>query len=360
MKYITIVFLLISQFTFAQSKSLSKVVDKIDYQNDTIQAVYAWVTDNIKYDGAKLKKLEKGVNFYKKGNYKSTEEYKADLLEIVIKKKKGVCDDYSLLFDALVRELGYTSHIIEGITKNQNGKVNRNISHSWNAVKVNGTWKVYDATWGAGYLNDKKKFVKKFNTKWYGVDPEVMRKTHLPFDPIWQLAENPMTYEEFSKGNKANDSDSPYDYSGMIDEYLSKDAKAQKIDVLSRSKLNGGNIKAIKNYRTHLQNKISYYESNENSNLILNTLEANTEATELVNEYFKAKKNRFKSEKWTMEYAKNTLIEIDQQLEESIKIFKSITVKDSKSKRSIKGFISHANKLKGIVETEMEFLESIK
>ena len=114
MKYITIFFLLITQLGFGQSKSLQRVIDKIEYQQDTLRAVFDWVTDNVRYDVAKLKKLEKGYNPYKEGNYKSTKEFKADLLEKVIRRKKGVCDDYTLLFHSIVSELGYTSYIVQG------------------------------------------------------------------------------------------------------------------------------------------------------------------------------------------------------------------------------------------------------
>ena len=47
-----------SQLSFGQSKALSGVMNKIDYQNDTLKAVYDWVADNIKYDVAKLKQSE--------------------------------------------------------------------------------------------------------------------------------------------------------------------------------------------------------------------------------------------------------------------------------------------------------------
>jgi hypothetical protein len=87
MKYLTILFLFIVQLSFAQSKSVTRIIDQIEYQNDTLISVYNWVTDNIKYDVGKLKKLEKGVNLYKKRKFKNPNEYRAYLLEQVIKKK---------------------------------------------------------------------------------------------------------------------------------------------------------------------------------------------------------------------------------------------------------------------------------
>ena len=67
MKYITLLFILFSFQGFSQSQSLTKVMGQIEYQNDTLLAVFDWVTDNIKYDVKKVEDLKKGVNFYEKG-----------------------------------------------------------------------------------------------------------------------------------------------------------------------------------------------------------------------------------------------------------------------------------------------------
>ncbi len=354
MKYITILLLFISQLSFGQSASLTKIVDQIDYQTDTLKAVYDWITDNIKYDVKKLKELEKGVNFFEKGKYKSTAVYKADQLEKVIKKKKGVCDDYTLLFDAIVTELGYTSYIVEGITKGRKGKVNKNISHSWNAVKDNGTWKLYDPTWGAGYVKEHKKFVKKYFGEWYDVNPEEMKERHLPFDPIWQLSDNPISYKEFENGTITDEVDAIFDYEELITAHLQKSKKEQMTDELARSELNGGNIKPIKKRRKHLQNKISFTDIPE-------IIESCRASSEQFSEYLKEGKNkRFRGEKWTMEYSKKTLEGIKEQLLHSVDAFRNVKAKDTKSKKTFKKNINLSKKLLKHVEKELDFLSSMK
>lgn len=359
MKYITFLFLFIAQLSFAQSESLTKVIDRIDVESDTLQAVFDWVTDNIKYDVGKLKDIEKGVSFYKKGKYKNTIEYKAAMLEKVIKRKKGVCDDYTLLFDAIVSELGYSSFIVEGITKNKKGKVRKSSSHSWNAVKVNGNWKLYDPTWGAGYVNDKRKFVKKYNDQWYGVSAEKIIETHFPFDPIWQLSEHPMTYSEYEKGEQTEKMETPYDFANMIDVYLAKDEKGRKTATLERSELNGGNIKALKKYRKYLQKKINYYESSGNADLINSTLDDCKASSDTFGEYIREGKNKkFKGEKWTIEYSENTLLEVQAQVTQSIESLKKINVKDSKSKRAFKKYISQSQSLLKFIDKEIAFLSN--
>ena len=359
MKYLTFLFLLIAQLSLAQSKSLTKIIDRIDYQNDTIQAVYDWVTDNIKYDVKKLKNRKKGKRRLKRENFKSNEEYKAALLEDVIKKKKGVCDDYTRLFDAIVSNLGYESFIVAGITKDYKGKINRTSSHSWSAVKVNGTWKLYDPTWGAGNVKDGKKFVKKYTPIWYDVDPKVMVERHFPFDPIWQLLGNSIIYEEFKKDMNSGSSEHKFDCIPMVESHLKKNEEEQLIDRLERSILFGGNTSRIKKHRKTLQKKIDYFGISSNTDLINTTLNNFRTSSELFGEYIKEAKNkRFKDKKWTLEYSQSTLLEMRDLVTESITTLDGIDVKDSKSKRVFKKSITQAKSLLEYVDKELKYIDS--
>lgn len=357
MKYLTFIFVLVAQLSFAQSKSLTKVMDKIDYQSDTLKAVFDWVTDNIKYDVAKLKRMKGGENSFDKGKYKSIDEFKADQLEKVIKKKKGVCQDYSNLFDAIVSELGYTSIIIAGITKDNRGRIRSSVGHTWNAVKVNNEWKLFDPTWGAGYVKDNKKFVKKYSPQWYDVNPEDMKERHFPFDPIWQLSENPMTFQEFKNGKQSGEPETAYDYKGMIEAHFNKGGKEQLEDELSRSELNGGNTKPILKRRRSLKKKIEYYDVSSNNDLINSTVDKCRESSELFGEYIREAKNkRYQGKKWTVEYSHSTLLEIQDQVTASIATFESIDVKDAKIKRSFKKYIKQSKDLLEYVEKELGLL----
>lgn len=358
MKYLTILLLFGVQLSFAQSPSLTRIVDEIDYQEDTLRAVFDWMADNIKYDVAKLKKLEKGVNFYKKGNYKSTQEYKADLLEKVIKRKKGVCDDYTLLFHSIVSELGYTSYIIEGVTKDQNGNVRRRTGHSWNAVKVDGEWKLFDPTWGSGYVNDKRRFVQKYFERWYDVDPEEMQKTHLPYDPIWQLSTSPITYKEFENGQIGNTGSGNFDFANLITEYLSKEEKEQKMNILVRSRENGGSIRPIQNYRKHLENKINYLNELESAQSIQSTMEVFRETSDMFGEYIQAKNQRFRGAIWTKEHAKIQLDKMENDLATCIESFQSIKINDPSSQNALKSFVKNAKELVARVQKEKKYLNS--
>ncbi|MEM9544570.1 MAG: transglutaminase-like domain-containing protein [Bacteroidota bacterium] len=353
MKYLTFLFLLFAQPCFGQSKALSKVINNIDYHQDTVKAVYDWITNNIRYDIAKFKQVDKGENLYKKGNYKNVDEFRADQLEKVIKRKKGVCEDYTILFEAIMNALGYESFRISGITKGPKGKLNRSSGHSWIAIKDRGEWKLCDPTWGAGQVKDGKKFIQKYNPKWYNVDPEIMKERHYPFDPIWQLSDDPMTFNEFKKGAQLDDENPAFDFNAVIDNYMQKSDKERMTDELARMEATeDGEISLIRKRKKSLQSKIS-------TNDIPSIIEQCRASANQFNEYILEGKNKgFRGDKWTLEYSKNTLIDIKAQIEESIVAFDNVKVKSAKAKKGFKKNIAQSKKLLQKVEEELEYLES--
>ena len=186
----------------AQSESLNEIIEAIDFEEDTVKAVFVWVANNVKYDLDKLKQMDDRDKAGKHNDeeFLTEESYREQLLETVIKKRKGVCYDFAILFDALVAALGYESYIVTGYTKTAEGKLNRGSGHAWNAVKVGESWHLYDPTWGAGYVRGGKKFVPNLNMNWYDVAPTEMIKDHMPLDPIWQLSKHPVNYHYFETG----------------------------------------------------------------------------------------------------------------------------------------------------------------
>jgi transglutaminase/protease-like cytokinesis protein 3 len=184
-----------------------------------VQSVFSWVTDNVRYDLNKYYDIKKRGGLKRNTKFKSETEYKSYLL------KKGVCEDYALLFDSVLKQLGYESYIVTGYTKDVRGRVSGSVGHAWSAVKVNGEWKLYDPTWGAGYVQDGKKFVKKYNEKWYDANPEYMIKTHMPFDPVWQMMNTPLSYKNFDTNKENSSSDVNLDYKTLINEFIKKDKK---------------------------------------------------------------------------------------------------------------------------------------
>lgn len=155
-------------------------------EKEKVRAIFIWISHNIKYDVAALKL---------KRNFSSDSE----TLEEVLRKREGVCYDYSFLFNAMCKEVGIKSYIVSGFTKDHTNKI-ADLSHAWNLVIIDSSYFFIDVTWAAGYVSDEK-FFPQFSNKYFLVKPKEFIKDHMPFDPIWQILNNPINPEDFTKSN---------------------------------------------------------------------------------------------------------------------------------------------------------------
>lgn len=160
------------------------ISDKLSTPEEQLRAAYVWISKNIGY--------EKG------GVADFISDYDADsAANVVIKKRKAVCSGYAELFSKTCRKLGFEAFTVTGYTM-LNGEVD-DAGHAWNAVKTaEGKWYLFDPMWGAGMLS-KGKFNKKATTTYCLVEPALFLKTHMPFDPVWQLVSHPIKAEAFLK-----------------------------------------------------------------------------------------------------------------------------------------------------------------
>ncbi|HET7734198.1 MAG TPA: transglutaminase domain-containing protein [Paludibacter sp.] len=169
-----------SEITADLTRNLSTSTEKV-------RAIYYWISHNIRYDVSQLGSA--GIS------YRSGER---NLLNEVLQKRQGVCQHYAELFNACCKATGIQSYIISGYTKTD-GKI-APLTHAWNAVVINGKYYEIDATWASGYV-DNGKFTAKFDDTYFMIPPAEFIKTHMPFDPIWQFLDNPVSNKEFQSSD---------------------------------------------------------------------------------------------------------------------------------------------------------------
>ena len=150
------------------------------------RAVYRWVTRHIEYDAAG----------FRTGNY-------GDLsAEGVLRRRVSVCDGYANLVQALGAAMGLQVDIVTGWSKgygyNTGERFDGRTNHSWNAVRVGGRWRLMDATWGSGYLDERMKFFRDFQEHYFLTAPDAFVFDHFPADPRWQLVDHPLSLAEFA------------------------------------------------------------------------------------------------------------------------------------------------------------------
>lgn len=200
--------------SFSNTDKIAEQINR-DFKRDDekARAIFSWIAFNVKYDVAAYGVNERPVAF----SYKTEEEkiakqkkFKEDLAEKTLKSKKGVCQGYATLFMVVADKVGLEAEIIPGTSKSHPAHIGKGPGandHAWNAVKINGEWKLLDPTWGAGTVTGEG-FKFKFNDKYFFAHPDVFFLNHFPDDKKWLLtdkteadfADLPLYYGNYLKG----------------------------------------------------------------------------------------------------------------------------------------------------------------
>ena len=198
-------------------KNLSDRLTKpFDNDYDKFRAIYKWVCDNIENDyelfmihenkRARLPKDEFDVWNRKFGN---------KVFKQLIQERKTVCTGYAWLIRELAQHAGLACVVVDGYGRtastNVGGKDVPN--HSWNAVQLNNTWYLCDATWSSGFVDlNLSMFIKSFNEGYFLASPEQFLLNHYPLDSRWMLTDNKLTLHDFLN--------SPLPYRGAFEQEL--------------------------------------------------------------------------------------------------------------------------------------------
>ena len=147
------------------------------------RAVFNWIATHIEYDW----------DAYSSGIISTTWDYKKDALQ-TFKTGKGVCDHYSSLFQYMAEQCGLEVKKISGHSKVwPDARVNTSrTDHAWNAVKINGKWRLMDVTW-ASEKNDEMEYF------WFDTPPEKFIYSHFPSDTAYQFLKTKNRLEEFAQ-----------------------------------------------------------------------------------------------------------------------------------------------------------------
>ncbi|MDM8546179.1 transglutaminase domain-containing protein [Candidatus Venteria ishoeyi] len=150
------------------------------------RAIYVWITHNITYNTADLHS----------GYFTNLSAEK------VLQNQQTICEGYANLFQMLGNYAGLETRKITGYSKGYSDLLkvisSSDSNHAWNAIKIQGNWYLIDSTWGAGYVDGKNTFVRKFNEHYFLASPKEFIYTHFPENSHWQLLEKKLTFEEYT------------------------------------------------------------------------------------------------------------------------------------------------------------------
>lgn len=237
---------------------------------DKLEAIYGWVTANIRYDKDSMYNINWGVDEHTKA-------------ASTIRRRKGVCENFATVFTDIASKCGIPAYTITGYT-NVSGNI-KSTGHSWSAVQFNNQWLLCDPTWDAGAGG---------HTNWLLVSPEIFIETHMPFDPLWQLLPQPLLPREFNDGRSgAKKNTVVWNVADSVDRYMQLDSLQQLEATSRRIKQAGITDEMTAVWRKYLDMKIAIVYGDQDMNYYNGAVADLNKATAIFNTFVQYRNNRF-------------------------------------------------------------------
>lgn len=173
---------------------------------EKVRAIFRWITENISYDVIGYHDTN-GIYAAIWDSVSSEEDdviraknYNNGIVKKVLKERRAICDGYARLFKSLCDYSNIQSEVITGHTRFPSERIGETgeADHAWNAVFINNTWQLLDATWASGYVNDAVTvFTKRYEDFYFFPNPIHFFNNHYPSDPKWSLLPYTPTVNEF-------------------------------------------------------------------------------------------------------------------------------------------------------------------
>ena len=243
------------------------------------RAIYTWVSRNIKY------------NVYITYTSRNEEADETKEIQKILSERKGICQDYALLFKALVKEAGMDAYVIDGY--NRRDGVLLPDPHEWCAAKVSGKWYMFDPTWGAGFVENYQ-FIPSPNHRFCKLLPDTLLKTHMPFDPMFQFRERPLSYEEFDTGVVDEQRSVPVFYwADTLALYARQDTLERLVSVRQRMLSNGRSNDLVYYMLELTSNNIRIAGYQKILNAYNMAMDLQGKATDAINEFVRYRNKAF-------------------------------------------------------------------
>lgn len=156
-------------------------------ERERARAIFRWICANVDYN----------VAGYETGHFGAEDPLS------VMRTHEAVCEGFSNLFQALAEAAGLQAVTIHGYAKGLGYEAGDDFhgptNHAWNAVRIDGAWRLVDCTWGAGAVNDQGKYERRFEPWYFLTPPEQFLYTHWPKESRWQLVKHPISLARFQR-----------------------------------------------------------------------------------------------------------------------------------------------------------------
>lgn len=143
---------------------LQAVLSLANNEHEKAWMVYQWVTRHFRHDSRLASRIgDPGKHS----------------LDSLYQQGGGSCAVYADVVHRLLARAGLEVKTVYGTVKSNAASTRRGLSvnHVWNAVKIDGQWRVIDATWGAGYVGPQG-FQRDRNDLFFLMPPELAVLSH--------------------------------------------------------------------------------------------------------------------------------------------------------------------------------------
>jgi transglutaminase/protease-like cytokinesis protein 3 len=188
-----------------------KLTDGYKTDLEKVRAIFRWITENISYNvrGPYKNSSKRFLIEEPEDTSSLLKPLNQRVAEIVLKNRYAVCDGYARLFKTLCDFAGVRSETISGFARYGGSGARFRSNHAWNAVFLDSTWYLLDATWASGYTNyNGTEFIKRYDERYFLTPPHNFIYDHYPDDPRWTLLPTPPTLNEFNQ--------TPYKYLAFV------------------------------------------------------------------------------------------------------------------------------------------------
>ena len=300
------------------SKDIADYINTLALSDENkLRVIYIWITRNIQYD------TEKKYSF----GQDSTE-----IIAKTLNSREGVCTNYAELYSNIANKVGVKSNIIQGYTI-QNGQVDYN-PHSWCVSIIDSSWYIFDPTWGSGFIQNSK-FIPHIDDNYFKMSPDRAIKTHMPFDPLWQLLNYPISNPEFcNKDMDLKNENILFNFNDALKIYEKQSDIERLISKRGRIANNGINSFLIFTIIQQLDAQITnYYLENSYRKYDL-ALHVYKEGIYMLNRFIEHRNDYFLPNNGDL-YLKQKLDDIENSFAESMVNLESIDKPNLKLERSI-------------------------
>lgn len=274
--------------------------------NQRLKAIYAFVVGNIRYDH---------VSAFEFTQPRIDDAHRADSC---LAAGQDVCAGIAILMETLCRKSGLKAYAVSGYAR-QNGFV----GHAWVVAEGPGGWAGYDPTWDINQRENPA--MAQMPWTWFGLKPDVFIRTHMPFDPMWQLLPATISYQDFDQRRFAltKPSAAPFAYTDSISTYQTLTQVQQMQASYRRMVRYKATNYATTAYAHLLQESVRVSKYNEIAAILDSaTLHFNT-MVQGFNQYVKHYNKRFEDIP-NDAYLKDLVAQIERDMEESQTLYDQV------------------------------------